>query len=179
MKDWWVTTGTDALMVLASVVVVYLSIIAFTRIAGLRSFSQMSAFDFAMTIALGTIFASTVLSADPPVLRGLVGLFGLYACQAAIALGRRKKAIKRLVDNQPRLLMVNGELITDALLASRMTEDDLRAKLREANVLQYHQVRAVVLETTGDVSVLHANDATPLDPALLRDVQGVERLTPP
>ena len=29
------------------------------------------------------------------------------------------------------------------------------AKLREANVLDISEVRAVVLETTGDISVLH------------------------
>ena len=36
-----------------------------------------------------------------------------------------------------------------------MTRADLLAKLREANVLSFHQVHAVVMETTGDVSVLH------------------------
>ena len=38
------------------------------------------------------------------------------------------------------------------------------AKLREANALNFGQVRAVVLETTGDISVLHGEH---LDPAIL------------
>jgi len=52
---------------------------------------------------------------------------------------------------------------------SRVTEDDVRAKLREANVFNYHEVEAVVLETTGDVSVLHGGSN--FDNDLLADVR--------
>ena len=50
-----------------------------------------------------------------------------------------------------------------------MTEDDVRAKLREANVAGYDEVRAVVLETTGSVSVL--DGAREIDHDLLRGVR--------
>ncbi len=39
----------------------------------------------------------------------------------------------------------------------RRTEDDVRAKVREADVQNYDQVLAVVLETTGDISVGHGD----------------------
>ncbi len=39
----------------------------------------------------------------------------------------------------------------------RRTEDDVRAKVREADVQNYDQVLAVVLETTGDISVVHGD----------------------
>ena len=50
--------------------------------------------------------------------------------------------------------MYDGKVIDKALNVSRVAESDL-FKLREANVLELNQVRAVVLETTGDISVLH------------------------
>ena len=54
---------------------------------------------------------------------------------------------------------------------SHVTEDDLKAKLREANVLNLAEVRAVVFESTGDISVLHTNDANKeLEDWLLTDV---------
>jgi len=34
----------------------------------------------------------------------------------------------------------------------------LYSKLREANVIQFSQVKAVVFEATGDISVLHVGD---------------------
>ena len=50
----------------------------------------------------------------------------------------------------------------------------LFGQLRAAGVQQLHQVRAVVLETTGDLSVLTAD--RPRDADLLRGVGGADRL---
>ena len=55
------------------------------------------------------------------------------------------------------------------------THADLVAKLREANVLDFSSVRAVVFEATGDISVLHGEG--PLDERLLAGVQGGEART--
>jgi len=38
---------------------------------------------------------------------------------------------------------------------TRVSESDLRTKLRKANVLTFSEVMSVVLETTVDTSVLH------------------------
>lgn len=38
-----------------------------------------------------------------------------------------------------------------------MTVSDLHGKLREANVFNLDQVKCVIAETTGDVSVLHSD----------------------
>lgn len=51
--------------------------------------------------------------------------------------------------------MRDGQILQTALDATRVAEDNLVAKLREANVHDFSDVRAVVLETTGDNSVLH------------------------
>jgi uncharacterized membrane protein YcaP (DUF421 family) len=70
--------------------------------------------------------------------------------------------------------MDGDAILRGNLNRARMTVEELNGKLREANVLNYGQVRAVVLETTGDVSVLHGDGD--LDPDLLRDVRGVDRI---
>jgi uncharacterized membrane protein YcaP (DUF421 family) len=165
----WPEVGTVAL----STVVIFAAVIVATRIGGLRSFSKMSAFDFAMTVAVGSLIA-TVAVTEASLATGLVGLVVLYGVQVAVAILRRRTGFEHAVDNVPVLLMVDGELLEDALRRTRVTESDLRAKLREANALSYDQVRAVVLETTGDISVLHGDGE--LDPDLLRGVRGSEAL---
>jgi uncharacterized membrane protein YcaP (DUF421 family) len=61
----------------------------------------------------------------------------------------------RMMENEPVLLMRDGVVQEGNMRKTRVTCDDLFAKLRAANVLQLSEVRAVVLETTGDISVLH------------------------
>lgn len=151
---------------------IYLAVIIFTRIAGKRSFSKMSSFDFAMTVAIGSLLATTILSSTVSLTQGIIGLAAVYTLQLGAALFRRFKVIQKLMDNAPLLLMDGDEILYKNLRKARVTEGDLRAKLREANVIRLEQVRAVVFETTGDISVLHTEeDNTKLENWLLKDVQ--------
>jgi len=164
-------------LVLASTVAIFLAVLVATRVTGLRSFSKMSAFDFAMTVAVGSVMASTALSSTTPVAHGVMALVGLYGFQWAVARIRQASStMSGVIDNTPTVLMVGTRMLDDHLRATRVTRDDVRAKLREANVTRYDQVQAVVLETTGDISVLHGSE--PLDPDLLRGVRGAELLHP-
>ena len=73
------------------------------------------------------------------------------------------------MDNDPLMLMEGNKIYYENLKKARVTESDLRGKLREANVIQLSEVRAVVFETTGDVSVLHSPDKK-LEDWLIKDV---------
>jgi uncharacterized membrane protein YcaP (DUF421 family) len=175
MEMSWITTSlTNLLMVIVSTVGIYIALISYTRLAGLRSFSKMSSFDFAVTVAIGSIIASTVLTENPPLLQATVGLGALYAVQIGVAKLRRGSAImSKLVDNQPILLMKGSEVMDKNLQRASVTHADLRAKLREANVTKVSQVKAVVMEATGDISVLHHSDGQHhVDDKLLENVQG-------
>lgn len=118
----------------------------------------MSSFDFAMTVAIGSMIASTVLSESVTLLTGIIGLAMIYGLQIFVATLRSYKSVGEVVDNSPLMLMDGKKILMKNLLRAKVTEGDLRSKLREANVLNLSQVRAVVFETTGDISVIHSND---------------------
>jgi uncharacterized membrane protein YcaP (DUF421 family) len=173
-------SGVDEVaMVLVSSVATYSLILLYTRICGLRSFSKMSAADFAMTVAVGSLFASTISSPNPTLMLGAVSLAALFAGQFTLAILRQKfDWLGTVVDNQPLLLMAGGEILDDNLAKANVTRSDVFAKLRESNTYDYDQVLAVVFETTGDISVLHADgDTDGIHPDFLKDVVGAERIT--
>lgn len=172
--SWLTTSWSSILMVVLTAIGIYVTLITYTRLAGLRSFSKMSSFDFAMTVAIGSLIASTILTKDPPLIQAMVALAMLYILQMTVAKLRGKsKSVIYTVDNQPLLLMRGSEILDDNLKKAKVTNDDLRSKLREANVTQLSQVKAVVMEATGDVSVLHHEDpAHKLDTFLLKNVSG-------
>jgi len=175
MIDWtWIAAKGDApLMIVGSAVALYALLILYTRLVGLRSFSKMSGFDFAITVAVGSVFASVTLWQKPTLVDGAVALGALFGLQYVVGtLRKRVPGATTAIDNAPLLLMDGPETIPDNLRRANVTEADLRAKLREANVTQLDQVRAVVMESTGDVSVLHAPPGAPaLDDELLADVE--------
>ena len=170
-SGWFLDTGAALAQAVLSVVAIYLAVVLYTRIAGLRSFSKMTTVDFVMTVAVGSLVASTALSSDPPLLRGAVVLAALFAIQALLVWARRRsKVVRRILENTPAFLMRDGEFLPDALRRHRVARGDVIAKLREANVLRFEDVRAVVLEVTGDISVLHGRG--PVDDELLEEVRG-------
>lgn len=138
----------------------------------------MSSFDFAITVAIGSLLATVLLSEDPPLLQGGMGIAVLFGIQFLVSFLRtRSTSFARLVDNEPLLLMAGPEVLHENLATARVTVNDLRAKLRAANVIHPEQVRAVVMESTGDLSVLHADpDGPDLDLELVKNVRGVDAL---
>ena len=176
VSEWLGSSWGVLAMVVVSAVGIYAAIIVYTRVVGLRSFSKMSSFDFAITVAFGSTMASVALFPSASLANGVVALGILYLLQVVVGVLRRWSVVRSAVDNQPRVLMVGDEIQYDQMKAARVTESDLRAKLREANVIDPRQIRAVVMESTGDIAVLHADpDGPDLDLGLLSGVHGVDR----
>jgi len=172
MKEWFTASATSLYAIILTAIGIYICTIVYTRIAGKRSFSKMSSFDFAMTVAIGSILATTILSKSTSLLQGAVGLASVYVLQLFVALLRRNKQFQKLVDNKPVLLMDGQEILHENLKKSHVTLDDLKSKLREANVLELNQVRAVIFEATGDIAVLHTKDKNQqIEDFILEDVK--------
>ena len=155
-------------VVLVAGVVIYAWVIAATRLLGLRSFAKMSAFDFAMTVAIGSVIANAA-TGSVPLAAAVTAVAVLFGAQWLMARLRLQTPLNRMIDNRPLLLMYDDEIIDEHLVRARLTRQDLHAKLREANVLRVDDVRAVVFETTGDVNVLQGEKE--LEPRLLDGVR--------
>lgn len=155
-------------LVLTAIAMIW--IVLLVRIVGLRSFSKMTNFDFVMTVAMGSLLAGSGQSTGwEEFAQALVAMMALFIVQWLVARFRKSSdRFESIVQNEPVILMRNGSFDEAALRETRVAKDDLIAKLREANVLAIDGVRAVVLETTGDVSVLHGEK---LDDVLLTGVR--------
>lgn len=154
-------------------VIIFILIVVLTRIFGLKSFSKMTGFDFVVTVAIGSILGMSINSSKPSILLGGVILIVLYSLNYLVTLLRfHSNKAEKIIDNNPLLLMENGKIIQENMHASKVTQAELQSKLREANVLQLDQVKAVILETTGEISVLHSsNDAIEIEDFILGDVK--------
>ncbi|WP_339764662.1 YetF domain-containing protein [uncultured Sulfitobacter sp.] len=144
-------------------------IILLVRIVGLRSFSKMTNFDFVMTVAMGSLLAGASQASDwTGLVQILTAMVSLFAVQfVASILRQRSKMVANTLENTPVFLMRDGVILHDALRATRVSESDLIAKLRNANALDLSTIHAAILETTGDVSILHGDK---MDQIIIKNV---------
>ncbi|AYE86785.1 DUF421 domain-containing protein [Sulfitobacter sp. D7] len=134
-------------------------VIFVVRVIGLRTFSKMTAFDFVATVATGSLLAGACQATTwPEFAQPTLAISALLGAQFVIARIRQASdQFEKVVQNEPVILMRDGEIFDAALSETRVARADLIAKLREANALRFSEVRAVVLETTGDISVLRGD----------------------
>ena len=155
MSEWfgasWATIG----YVVAGTVAMYLSTLIAVRVAGRRTVAQLSAFDVIITIAIGSLLASACVSAYPSYAQAIVALVTLLLLQIVVAAARRRfSGLSRLLEFEPRVVVRDGSVdLDESLLGAQLTRGELESALRHQGVFDLGQVRLVVLEPTGKVSV--------------------------
>lgn len=149
----------------------YLVIIALLRVSGKRTLSKWNAFDFVSTIAYGSILATIVLRAETSLVQGIIGIGILLLLQFGLTwLAVRSHTLQRLIKAKPRLLLLNGQFIQNALVQERITESEVRAAVRGQGMSSMDAVEAIVLETDGSFSIIES--INPRSDSALCDVIG-------
>lgn len=169
MREWFIINWRSIGAIAVTTIGIYVSIIVLTQLFGKRSFSKMSGFDLAVTITLGSILANTITSKSVSLWEGMLALFLLFGLQSLLGFLRRYRKIEKKISNTPLLLMKEGKIIKRNLKKAQVSENELRGKLREANVTRRSQVKAVIFETTGNISVLTKKEN--LGHWILKDVE--------
>lgn len=172
--EWIFDTSDPLLETMMGSLMIFLIIILLTRIIGLRSFAKFTVYDFAFTIAIGSIISST-LTSSTSIVHGSVAISSLlFLTYIFSTLQKKFPALSSAISNKPLMLMRGNQVLEENLKHARIEKSQLIAKLREANVSQLNQIQAVVLETTGDISVLHKpadKDDQSIDSLILEGVR--------
>lgn len=136
-------------------VAAYAALVAILRVSGKRTLSKLNAFDFVVTVALGSTLATILLSRDVALAEGVAAMALLVALQWLITWSSsRSRVVSRLIKSEPRLLLLRGRLLTDALRRERVLVEEVLAAVRSQGFSSLDEVGAVVLETDASFSVL-------------------------
>lgn len=140
-------------------VLAYFALIAMLRISGKRTLTQLNAFDFVVTIALGSTLATVMLNKDVVLADGVLALLLLIGLQFAItSLSSASPLIKNIITAKPTLLLYKGVIDQEALKNQRITVDEVMEAVRKKGMQDIKKVDAVILETAGDLTVLSEFD---------------------
>lgn len=133
----------------------YLALVVLLRGYGKRTLSKLNAFDFIVTVALGSILATVILNTSVSLIQGLTALVVLMSWQFAFTwMSSRFGWIRELVASEPRLLAHDGNFIASAMHTERVAEEEVMQAIRKNGFEKLEQVRSVVLEPDGTLSVV-------------------------
>ncbi len=136
----------------------FLTAIIGLRLAERRTLSDSSAIDFVLAVGIGSIIGRVPNASDTSYLEGAATLLAILATHAVLSRLRRFKTFQSAIDHPPSLLVVDGTIAEGELRRSGLTKADLFAMLRQHDAQDLEDVRYVVFERRGNVSVLRKAD---------------------
>ncbi|MDP9379466.1 MAG: hypothetical protein M3Q29_04820 [Chloroflexota bacterium] len=149
-------TGWDRLaVVLLKTLILYCYVILLLRVGGKRTMGKIATFDFVSIIIMGPLVATTILSSTVALADGLAALTGFVALQWLVSyMSTRSKRFAGIVTAPPSLLFSDTGFVRKNVLAQRVHEDEIAAAIRAAGHATTDSVKAVVLESTGEISII-------------------------
>lgn len=136
-------------------VVFYGHLVLLTRLAGKRTMAQMTTFDFVTNVSIGGILPAALVTRGIAFWTGLAVLTTLVMLQYAVTWTTvRSGRFEQMITNPPRLLYFDGSFLTENMRRERVSEQQLRSKLRERGYAHMSNIDAIVLETSGGLAVL-------------------------
>jgi uncharacterized membrane protein YcaP (DUF421 family) len=139
------------------------------RLGERRTIAQLSAFDFAVAVAVGAIIGRGATASDTSFATSAVALVTFLVAHRVVAVLRRHSQVARMIDHPPRVLVASGELQIPELARAGLTAADVYALLREKGVGDLGQVGYLLYETRGTVTLIGAGrDPGPLGQEALK-----------
>ncbi|MBD3629954.1 YetF domain-containing protein [Cyclobacterium sp.] len=155
MENIWFESWESLIRTICLTTMGYIAMVFLLRVSGKRTLSKMNAFDFIVTIALGSCLASVALNKNIPLTDGVTAISLFIAFQYLLTwLSVRKKEVKSLITNSPSLLFYKGEFLYEAMKKERITVEEIYRSGRQQGISKLDEVNMVILETTGEITLI-------------------------
>ncbi len=156
----------------------FLLLLVATRLLGRKAISQMTFFDFAVAITIGSVTANLAIGPPDTFYSSITALTTITALTFLIGyLHIKGFRFRKLVESEPIVVVNNGKIMDKNLSRVRITLQELGSLLREKNIFNYSDVEFAVMETDGKLSVLKKSQKQPVTPSDLNIPTSYKGLT--
>ena len=163
-------------LVAAKATLMYLTALIALRAGERRTLAQWTIIDFATAVAMGAIIGRTATASRQSYVTGAVAVVVLIVVHRVVSALRFTPLIGKLVDHRVRVLVCDGQIRRPELRWCGITDNDLYAHLRQQGYFDLAQIRYVLYETKGNLTVVPRDaDQPPLVSAGLEAAAGWPR----
>jgi uncharacterized membrane protein YcaP (DUF421 family) len=148
----------EYLPIIGRSVAVYLFIIIAIHLFGKKEIAQLSVPDLVFILLISNAVQNAMIGPSTSLDGGLIAAVALFVINFLFKLlmNRSKKA-REFVEGHAIMLIYDGKIIDINMKKTGITEDELRASIREHGVEHIRDVDLAVFEVDGNISVLSDN----------------------
>lgn len=152
--------GTGLLEVFLRTTIVYMFLLAGMRLAGKRELGQLTPFDLVLLLTISNAVQNAMVGNHVSVDAGLVSAATLLFLNFCVGcLSFRSKAVRRVLEGTPTVLVTSGRVLQEGLRRERLPLDELEAAVRAHGIESLGEVDLAVMEVDGTISVIKYEEA--------------------
>lgn len=153
------TTWTVALEVVLRCVIMFMLVIACLRLSGKRGIRQLSIFELAIILCLGSAAGDAMLTKELPLIEAFIVLAVILALYRITTWSMvRSKTFEALLEGMSLYVVENGVIVVKDIKREVYSHDEFFSELRQKGVEHLGQVRTALLESDGTLSILFFKD---------------------
>ena len=148
-----------ALEVIFRTFIMFLLILIVLRALGKRGIRQLSLFEVAIIIGLGSAAGDPMFNKDQPILPAIIVFITICLFYRLITwLAAKNDRFEGILEGKPLYIIENGEFNVTNQDEHSFATDEFFAEMRQQNIEHLGQIRTAMLETNGNVSFLYFSD---------------------
>src|SRR5918999_487260 len=135
---------------------IYFFLLVLFRLAGKRTLSDVTTFDFVLLLIVGEATQQALLGEDFSLTNAFLGILTLIGLDIAISLWQQRwPRLSKWIEGVPLVIVEDGRPLHERMKRARVSEEDVLTAARERQGLaRMDQIRYAVLERSGGISII-------------------------
>jgi len=135
---------------------IYLVVLVVFRLAGRRTLSELTTFDFVLLLIIGEATQQALLGDDFSIVNAMVVIVSLVVFDIALSLLKNKaRWLSKLIDGEPMIIVEHGQVLERRIRKARIDDGDILEAARHSQGLErIDQIKFAILEKDGKISII-------------------------
>lgn len=163
IKDILSTNFYEVLVVSKRAIFSLITLFIVTNFIGRKQVSELSLFDYVISISIGNFAAEMTMNLDSQVFNGFISIiiFGFIAAFVSFLTMKSIKA-RRFFIGTPTIIIQDGKFIYRNLKRTKMDINDFLQTCRISGYFDVSNIKYALMEANGKISFLPKEDYTPV-----------------
>jgi len=148
-----------ALEIVIRTLIMFSMVLLILRLSGKKGVRQLSLFEVAIIIALGSAAGDPMFTKEAPIVPSVIvfaAIILLYRIITYFAIKSEK--FENIIEGEPIYVIEDGEFVMGIRKDHTFAKDEFFSEMRQESIEHIGQVKTAILETTGKISFYYFTD---------------------
>lgn len=148
-----------ALEIVLRTLIMFSMVLLILRLSGKKGVRQLSLFEVAIIIALGSAAGDPMFNKESSILASVIVFVAIILLYRTITyFASKSEKFENIIEGEPIYVIENGEFVLGVKKHHTFAKDEFFSEMRQQSIEHVGQIKTAILETTGNISFYYYHD---------------------